>query len=378
MRLKIGVIGIGNAGGQVAALSKKEGFEAIAINVSEDDTKTLEGMTTMVIGNSMGSGKNRDVAKKVGKQSIKDLLQQEEFNQFVNGCQVVYTVNSTGGGTGAALGPMMTAVLKAAYKNADAAKRIRFINVGIIPAITEAIQAQENTLATMKELTSYDSCYTLYDNGHYSEYPVQQMMEKVNTDIVEDMKVIRGDYNLLSKFTQIDPQDMLNIMSFDGMFRIANAVGFQEKDLDKVSIEEMLVKNLGAGAGCEIDRDHIVKCMAPIVNIRKEVSTYFNSALPKVRELVGEPPVEFQHYYVIDEDEEHLKNRVHVIMTGLSTPDDRLKKIVQRIEEVKAALAKKKSSSVLSNYGETTNFVGDAIGDKGEGSNDIADVMDMF
>ena len=377
MKLKVGVLGIGNAGGQVAALAKKEeDIAAIAINVSEDDNETLKGVvTTLGIGNAMGSGKNRDRAKTFGKAAIKNLISQDVFDGFIRSCQVVFVVYSTGGGTGSALGPMMTAVLKSHYASQDESERIRFINVGILPALTEALQAQENTIASLRELTSYDSCYTLYDNDRHADLPVNEMMEKVNKAVVEDIKVIRGDYNILSKYNQIDPQDMLNIISFDGMFRIVNAVGFQEKDLDKTSIEDILIDNLSTGATCEIDRDRIVKCIAPIVNIRASIANLFNPGLPKLRDIIGEPPVEFQHYYIIEDSEEFL-NRVHVIISGLSTPDDRLKKVVQRIEEAKKLLSQSKKSAVLASIGETQNFVKDANTAKNASS--IDDIMSNF
>ena len=382
MEIKIGVIGLGNAGGQVAAKAVSENIPAIAINVSADDTKSLEdkGVTTMLIGNNMGSGKNREVAKKYGKESIKEILDQTEFKSFMSGKQVVFVCYSTGGGTGAGIGPMFTAVLKAKYKESDASKRIRFINVGILPAISEALQAQEITMETIREITSYDNTYALYDNEHYSDLPLQEMMERVNTEIVEDFKVIRGDYNMLSNYTQIDPQDMMNIMSFDGMFRIASTVGFQEKDIEKETIEEKLIKSLSNTAGCEIERDRIVKCMATIVNIRPEVSDKFNIATPELRKYVGEPAADFSHYYVIDNSEgidmSYLKNRVHVIMTGMSIPDDRLKKIVQRIEEAKAIMNQKKQSSVLAEYAGGGNVVGDATKASDDGS--IDDVLGLF
>ena len=76
MKLKVGVIGLGNAGGQIAALAKEAGMDAVAINVSSDDNATIEDMVvTFGIGNAMGSGKNRDRAKEFGKQSIRKVRQ---------------------------------------------------------------------------------------------------------------------------------------------------------------------------------------------------------------------------------------------------------------------------------------------------------------
>lgn len=376
MALKIGILGIGNAGSQVANLGKQNGFEAYIVNVSKDDVSMTSGVDNAIIGNEMGSGKNRDLAKKYGKAAIKDLIQLEQFSAFINSCQIVFVTYSLAGGTGAALGPMMTAVLKASFRNADDSKRIRFVNLGIAPAIFESLQGQENMIATLKELQSYESCYGLYDNNNYADYPVQEMMLRINKQIIEDLKVIRGDYNLLSQYNQIDPQDMLNIMSFNGMFRIASAVGFQEKDLGKQSIEDLLLKDIDSGAGIELDRDKIVKCLAPIVNIRQGISAQYNAALPKLHERVGEAAAGFEHYYIIGEDEEHLQNRVHVIMTGLSMPDDRLTKVVQRIEEGKKAQAVTKKSSVLASYGDTENFVGNA--NKAEDAGEIDDILHNF
>lgn len=379
MKLNVGILGIGNAGGQIAYLAKKTAdIPAIAVNVSEDDNETLKGVvTTLGIGNAMGSGKNRDRAKTFAKNQIRSLIANEAFDSFIRESQVVFVVYSTGGGTGSAIGPMMTAILKSHYKDQDESARIRFINIGILPQLSEALQAQENTIAAIRELASYDSVFTFYDNERYSNCPVNEMMDKVNHDVVEDIKVIRGDYNILSKYDQIDSQDMLNVISFDGFYRIASAVGFQEKDLESEGIEEKLIKNLSTSSGCEIERDRSCVCMAPIVNIRPGIANAFNPALPKMHELFGKAPVAFQHYYVIENDEKDFPNRVHVIMTGMSIPDDRLAKVVQCIEEFKQAMTTtRKQSSVLSSYGETQNLVKDA--NVAKESQSIDDLLSKF
>lgn len=377
MELKVGVIGLGNAGGQIAALAKDAGMEAVAINVSVDDNATIaDRVQTFGIGNSMGSGKDRDKAKVFGKRSIKELIAQEEFDTFIKKSQIVFVVYSTGGGTGSGLGPMTTAVLMNHYGTADEGGK-RFVNVGILPSIKESLQAQEHTIAALKEISSYNSCFMLYDNETYSDEPINVMMNKVNAAVVEDFKVIRGDYNILSKYTQIDQQDMLNIVSFPGMCRILSAVNFQEKDLEKKGIEDLLLDDLSKGPQCEMERDRAISCIAPIVNIREGIAQHYDAALPKLKETVGELDVGFEHYYVIEDDEAFV-NRVHVILTGLSIPDDRIKKVVQRIEEAKQKTVQQKSSSVLSAFGDTENYV-KKVNEAGKGSADtVDDIMAMF
>ena len=104
MELKIGVVGLGNCGGQIAALAKEEGFSAVAINVSGDDVKTLEDkVSSIIIGNQMGSGKNREMGKKYGKESIMKILQKDSFRKVIDDAQLVFVCYSMGVGTGAAL-----------------------------------------------------------------------------------------------------------------------------------------------------------------------------------------------------------------------------------------------------------------------------------
>lgn len=380
MELKIGVVGLGNCGGQIAALAKEEGFSAVAINVSGDDVKTLEDkVSSIIIGNQMGSGKNREMGKKYGKESIMKILQKDSFRKVIDDSQLVFVCYSMGGGTGAALGPMMTAMLKAKFSDEDPASRKRFINIAVLPDIGESLQAQENALATFRELVSYESCYGIYDNNKYSgKGSLADMMKTVNREIVEDFKVIRGDYNLTSEYTQIDAMDMLNTMSFNGMFRICTIVGFNTKDLDNKTIEQLLIDNMNNhSAGCEIERDKTVGCIAVIANVREDVAAHVVMNMPDIHALVGEANADYSHYYAIKDDEtdNFLKNRVHVILTGLSVPDDRLAKIRQRIDEARANTKKVKQSTVLSEFTDAENRVEQATQEK---KLDADSVLDMF
>ncbi|MNW16198.1 hypothetical protein D3C71_2149660 [compost metagenome] len=66
-----------------------------------------------------------------------------------------------------------------------------------------------------------------------------------------------------------------------------------------------------------------------------------------------------------------------VILSGLSVPDDRLQKIVQRIESAKEDLTRTKSSEILQN--KNTDFVNELRGtNKPETDGDDIDEDDIF
>ena len=78
--LNIAVLGIGNAGGQVANIACARGFNTFCINSSEKDLDIIdENISVFLLGNSEGAGKDRRVAKSFVKQYYKDLLKTEDF-----------------------------------------------------------------------------------------------------------------------------------------------------------------------------------------------------------------------------------------------------------------------------------------------------------
>ena len=119
--LKVGIIGIGNTGNQVAALAmKKLNIPVLAINSSEKDLETVpDGVPRRLIsdksGLSQGAGKNRALAKKYLKESIMGFLAEETMQKFILDLDVLFVVSSTGGGTGSGTAPLMTSIISSTY-----------------------------------------------------------------------------------------------------------------------------------------------------------------------------------------------------------------------------------------------------------------------
>ena len=93
--------------------------------------------------------------------------------------------------------------------------------------------------------------------------------------------------------------------------------------------------------------------------------------MTKIKDLIGEPVESYEHAYVTSNDE---TNRVILILSGLSIPDDRLNKIVQRIEEGMKELLKVKESSVLDTM--DTNDIRDLR--RSNKSSDELDLDELF
>lgn len=339
--LKVAIIGIGNAGNQVAELANKtKGIEGIAINSSEKDISTVNSVPSIVIGDEKGAGKDRRIAKEFIQRSAKTLLNEKVFTDLIVNNEVIFVVSSTGGGTGSGMSPVLTDILSRVYPTK------RFILVGILPTIKESIAAQQNTIEYLKEMRNFKATYMLYDNNIKTELPTSDMMKAINNQIVEDICVIRGDYQHATPFNSIDEKDMLKIIETEGRLVLATTFGFKEKDIGEKSIEERLIETLRNNVHAEIELDQIIKRLGLIVNLNSKLLKTLDTNLPKLKEIVGEPVEGFEHIYLFDESEDKT-NLVSVLLSGLSIPDDRIEKIIQRIDEATSKLTKVKESSIL-------------------------------
>lgn len=343
--IKVCTLGFGNCGGQISDLAMKQyQIPGIAINSSQKDLTNINHVTKIILGNTLGSGKNRDQAKNFIKMHISALLQQDKFTSMINEHDLIFVISSIGGGTGSGMAPMMCDILSRKFSEK------KFILVEVYPPIGESLAAQQNSLDYLKEVRTNmpNVTYMAYDNNKYATLTTPEMMQKVNNEIVEMLPVFRGDYFYPTPFNSIDDQDLLTIVSTPGRMAVYILNNIKEKDFDSKSIEESMIdiiKNVSANV--ELDRDKIVKKIGVITNLNNKLNKLIDPNYTKIQELIGTPVELFEHVYMTTSNDE--TNRMVLILTGLSVPDDRLTKVVQRIESGLEELANVKESSVLDN-----------------------------
>ena len=78
--LSIGVLGIGNAGNQVATLASSYEIPCVAVNTSENDLAMVpDKVEKFLIGDSRGTGKDRSEAKQFLKNDIMKVLRDDRL-----------------------------------------------------------------------------------------------------------------------------------------------------------------------------------------------------------------------------------------------------------------------------------------------------------
>ena len=350
--LKCCVIGIGAAGNNIAALAKKTAnFPALAVNSSERDIETVQSdVDWLIIGSRLGSGKNRGLAKEYVKENIQCLLADEKLNAIVNDNDYIFVVSSCAGGTGSGSAPIVTDVLNQYYNhNIQPGEQGKvFVNVGILPSIGESVGGQRNTIEYIAEMTRIGGSYMLFDNDRVKGRPMGEVLNTVNMEIIDTLRLLRGDYSVMSSVAMIDEEDSRKIITTPGLIfvdMIKNV--YEEKVPAGGSVEDLVIDHINKdNTMIKLDRDKIIKRLAFIANLSEDVQSYFDDNLPKIREIFGEPLEDFKHNAINHDDSD--ANMLAVILSGMSLPENRLKMIKHRITAVEAELAKRKESSILS------------------------------
>jgi len=342
--INLGLIGCGNCGSMIADLAKeKKDIPGIAINTSERDIDNVKNITTFKIGDARGSGKDRKRAKDFVKQMIKQLLNQEKFKSHIENNDVIAVLSSTGGGSGSGISVMLTDLLSMMYPDK------RFILVNVLPSLKESLASQQNTIEYLQEMNRINATYMCYDNGCKDHLPSNLMLRQMNEEIVEDLAVIRGDYLLSTPFTSIDEQDLTRILEVPGRLTVHRVYDIKEKDVENQDVEQLLIDTIdNNGYMTELQRDKKVKKMGVVENLTDKLANKVDSNLDRFKDAVGHPIEGFEHMAIIKPGT-NFKNRLIVMSSGLSLPENRIEKINERIQEILDELEKQKQeeSSIL-------------------------------
>lgn len=326
--LNLGVIGVGNCGNQVCAkAAEKLAVDVLAINSSEDDLAVLpESISKILIGDTKGVGKDRMEAKKFIQPKLMPIIKSEEFVRFMDKDRVVI-VSSCGGGTGSGIVPMLADILRQVFRDVD------IIVVGVLPADYEVLDTQSNALEFLHELLGIQGIsYMLYDNNKNGNMPAHMVLPVVNDEIVTDIEILRGTYQVPTRLNSIDRKDSIRLTSVAGQIVIAKRTDIREKELDTKTFGAMLVESLKNSKYVDFERTKVYRGLGIITNLSEELNMKFDVTVPELVDYIGSPNTsDFQHI-AINQDSQMLNN-VFAIITGLPRPNGYILELQERVNQ---------------------------------------------
>ncbi len=144
MKDQFGIIGLGQAGGNIANLFEGKGYNTVYVNTSQEDLNTIKGVHKLHVTGADGAAKDRKKVLQLAMESFGDIIQKIE-NIITQ--KYVIIIFSSSGGTGSGLSTPMLKYLTQTGKTC--------IPVVILPDDSvESAKACENAYNACIELMS--------------------------------------------------------------------------------------------------------------------------------------------------------------------------------------------------------------------------------
>ncbi len=205
------VIGTGNGGCNIAATIKRkypDNIGLILYNTSQKGLRDIADVAdrNIIIADADGSGKDRSLSKELFKRgAYKNAIEEIQQVSATREYDYILICTTTDGGTGGGISPIMAKFIR---DNID----IPVMILGVFPSTVEDAVAQYNSIEWFNEVRKSEVPYIIFDNDGYNK----MQHAEINDIIANHVGVIVGEYFSDSELSQIDNQDMSNLLNDGG------------------------------------------------------------------------------------------------------------------------------------------------------------------
>lgn len=211
--MNLSVLGIGQAGGNIANLFSERGYNSLVINSSQRDLDTCHNIDPkhrLHLVNSEGAGKDREEAIRLISNNWESCLSfvKEHFSQ--PSTELIFVIFSCGGGTGSGSSPLLLNILTNELENKT------IVACPILPSKSDSILAHINTLECLEQLSELDICIIPIDNSKADSDSKNQIYKQINHTFVDLVDLIMKQTELNSEFGNLDRKDLLNLLKTPG------------------------------------------------------------------------------------------------------------------------------------------------------------------
>ena len=379
VRLKVFIIGVGNAGNQTVVYGHKEGMNVFAVNSSIKDISEQildSNIPSFIVGNeARGSGKNVQKGVALFKENGRELFQ---LDHFMNSCQeadVIVVVSATGGGTGPSVSPEICRILQRMFE-----KKI-IIYHGITPKNSDSNIAFSNTVYCLDEIKKLNIPYMLTDLNFFSDDANDSAFLKADRHVIECIQAISGKHLAMSSSQMIDENDLKSIISEPGYMAVYPVNNITSNELEKKSMQSMVIDKIRKGPAVMIQKDGISMQMGVIINCPDDMAEISRSGnYQEIFDFIGHKPKNgiYENYGVTNGTD----GQIVVLLSGMTYPVNRINYYINAIVEQEEFLRKQKEINTTEQaellQSLVTNGSEKLASDSGASQAQINNVLDDF
>jgi len=365
--IRLGVIGVGQAGSRVSQEFGKLGYHSYAINTSKQDLEFIDipsHKKLLLEGSLGGTGKDLDLGRDIFAAN-EDIL-VDFVEDVVSGNDMLYLAVSGGGGTGSSSVDTMVDIM---FRTGAPVGVIY-----ILPKDTDDAQAKKNSLETLSRLAKMSSDNVIsnlvvVDNAKieqiYADLSQADFWDTANKAIVEPLHIFNNLTATASRHTSLDPSDFAKIISCGdcSMYGVIEVEDYMEETALAEAVIESLQQSMLA-EGFDISQTRVGGVV--ITGTKKVMDKIPAANINYCYHMVSEQTEGaslFQGVYDVHTKSDSVK--IYTWLAGLGLPRKRietLKEESRRLEEVNSAkLTNRNSQMELDLGGDNTSSASQEI-----------------
>ncbi|MDR6999230.1 cell division protein FtsZ [Neobacillus niacini] len=323
----IGILGVGQAGGNIAEIASTLGFQTALINTNQRDgvVNTKVEKKYFVPGYN-GAGQDRSVGLRAVHEHYREMV--DFVKKSFKNIKLLLVAFSTDGGSGSGMSPLLIDILL---------DQLPGVNIGAIAVVPERnvlagnrINAAE-CIEQISKIEGISSVF-LVDNDQMRKANPQSSKQQIylssNRQVMEAINYVLQVTQKSSFFGNFDETDLMNILNTRGVTIISSATVTDARTSADVSSK--IQRSWAHSIFCPVDTVGVIRA-GLIYEGPETVSKLIN--VPQVFEKIGEPLELFEGTYISECDP-----TVTTILAGLSFPPGRLKSLEESLEKNKERL----------------------------------------
>lgn len=360
--LNIGIIGVGQAGGNIADEFAKINYKAIAINTSSTDLNALEHINKnhqlLINTGIQGAGSDPEIGREVLENRISEVYDLVE--KVFDNTDKLFVVGGLGGGTASGMDPELTQILIEEGYNIG--------GITTLPLNVEAPRKHMVALSAFDELSTIEGITTLFvvDNQKAStclpKTGIRSRYKIINENIVRLIDTVNKMSTMPSRLA-FDPRDLEVTMNNRGCAFINQVTIENIDDLkDEITLSKLLQESLKQGIFADTDFKK-AQAAAVLFELPTGAEYYLNDgSIEKMKRELGNP---FDFFPGIYENPNKKKmGTLTVLITGLPFPENRLIDIQNTLEEGENEYSQRRSENQSHKFQSKSSHFMEKFGNK--------------
>lgn len=332
--LKFGILGLGQAGSNIADYAITKGFNAVVANTAHIDLNTLKYIPNenkLFLKGFNGAGRDRSIGKSSMVENAESLFNL--CKNKLNECDMVFIAGGGAGGTGSGAFPVATDILLELFPTVNI--------IYVFPDDLESPASKINAYDCFSELSDNPQIGSIFiidnDKGRQKlKQPKYMVHKELNTNFIDLLVAINEFTDKLSYTNNFDERDLFDILSTRGCTLITHTNLQDITEFSDSDLSSLIRKSWENNYSPIYDSTNIIKA-AILGNLPKQLSDKFN--LSQI--FNDNVPYDIRDSLYEDETKNDNNCEFYGIYSGLKFPDERLEKIKSDIEKVQDNIARR-------------------------------------